>query len=58
MDKYGVKTDEKDSRTKEATEAGRCPICGLRLEGESNVPKCPGHGVAPFEPESEDTDDD
>lgn len=48
MDKYGVETKKSDPQTKEAAEKGVCPICGEKLE-EANVPKCPRHGVDPFE---------
>lgn len=49
MDKYGVETDEKDPKVKEARDKSVCPICGARLESHANVPKCPKHGVKPFE---------
>ena len=49
MEKYGVDTDEKDPKVKEARDKSKCPICGAELESQANVPKCPVHGVAPFE---------
>jgi hypothetical protein len=55
MEKYGVDTDDKDPKVKEAKDKSKCPICGAELESQSNVPKCPVHGVAPFQ--VEDLDD-
>ena len=55
MDKLGVVTNKKDPKTKEASEKAICPLCGADLDGESNVPNCPRHGVKPFEPEEEKT---
>jgi hypothetical protein len=56
MDKYGVKTnDDKDPMSKEATDKAICPLCGAKLEGKANVPKCPRHGTAPFEEDPEET---
>lgn len=49
MDKYSVETDKKDPQTKEAREKGKCPKCGDELEKDANVPKCPTHGVEPFQ---------
>ncbi len=52
MDKYGVDTGKKDPKVKEAAEQGKCPECGAPLDRESNVPRCPEHGVRPFEKEA------
>ena len=49
MDKYGVETKKDDPKVKEATDKGKCPECGEGLESHANVPKCPTHGVKPFE---------
>jgi len=45
MDKYGVDTQDQDSRQKTgSTDAKpRCPICGSLLT-ETNPPLCPTHG--------------
>lgn len=51
MEKYGVETEEKDPKTKEAKDWRRCPECGKDLDKKANVPKCPVHGVKPFEKE-------
>ena len=48
VDKYGVETKKNDPKTKEAADKGACPVCGDALE-DTNVPKCPRHGVEPFE---------
>jgi hypothetical protein len=54
MEKYGVDTEEKDPKVKKAAEEGKCPECGEGLEKESNVAKCPVHGVKPFEKSEEE----
>jgi hypothetical protein len=47
MEKYGYKKEEKDSKIKESSEKGKCPICGEQIKG--NPPVCPNHGSEPFE---------
>ena len=49
MDKYGVETEKKDPKVKEAVDKSKCPECGETLEPQANIPKCPTHGVRPFE---------
>ena len=49
QEKYGVETEKKDPKAKEASDKGKCPECGEKLEKQANVPKCPTHGVKPFE---------
>jgi len=48
MNKYGVVTD--DDETKTASESGEriCPICGKTLDSGG---ACPDHGTEPFEPD-------
>jgi hypothetical protein len=50
MEKLGV--DEDPARVTAAREWGACPWCGEKLvpSEDVNVPKCPTHGTAPFEP--------
>lgn len=53
MDKYAVVTEEKEGE-KTASDKSVCPVCGSVLVIEANVPKCPIHGTAPFEKESDE----
>ena len=55
MDKYAVETKKDDPKTKEAVDKSKCPECGEKLESQANVPKCPTHGVAPFEEDLDKT---
>lgn len=49
MEKYGVELDNEDPKIKKAADKSVCPECGEKLESHANVPKCPVHGVRPFE---------
>lgn len=52
MEKLGVEEDP--ARVVAAREWGACPWCGEQLapSADVNVPKCPTHGTAPFEPDA------
>jgi ssDNA-binding Zn-finger/Zn-ribbon topoisomerase 1 len=49
MDKYGVDTTDNQDTNKIASEIGKCPKCGDRLDVNSPTPRCPTHGTYPFE---------
>lgn len=34
---------------KTASHAGRCPLCGKRVDLDGSLPRCPTHGTSPFE---------
>ena len=51
MEKYGVEIEKDDPKVKKAADKSVCPECGEKLESQANVPKCPTHGVKPFERE-------
>jgi hypothetical protein len=52
IDKHGYVPEEKDSKIKEASEKGRCPLCGAEVTGKP--PSCPNHGSEPFEKRERD----
>lgn len=48
MEKYGVDTGANPGE-KIAAATGKCPRCGMELDKDAPVPKCPVHGTEPFE---------
>jgi ABC-type ATPase with predicted acetyltransferase domain len=47
MEKYGYEKDDKEPKTKIASNKTKCPKCGASIRG--NPPVCPNHGSEPFE---------
>ena len=52
MDKYAVDIEPEQVKTSEEklNVVPRCVTCGAPLEINTNVPKCPRCGTAPYEP--------
>lgn len=51
MEKYGVDLDPEQPKTAEELRVRpRCASCGVALEVNANVPKCPRCGTEPYEP--------
>lgn len=48
MEKYGVDTGANPGE-KIAAATGKCPRCGMELDKDAPVPKCPVHGTEPWE---------
>jgi hypothetical protein len=48
VEKYGVDTGANPGE-KIANATSKCPRCGMELDKDAPVPKCPVHGTLPFE---------